>query len=104
MSSEKFMCFVPDNLKSLIDKLHENERDKTIKWLDKIINRKSIYCGHCDKLIKCSGPCETDMVRGWCDCTGGLCYQCYKGDTQDSPCPLYSTKEERDEYWENHFK
>ena len=98
-----FMNFVPYNIKSFVDNLPEKEKDQTIQWLGKILKRGSIYCGHCDVLIKCSGPCNLNNIRGSCVC-GQTCYKCHKGDNYDAPCPSSDTKEDIEEYWKTRYR
>ena len=87
MGKNKFMKFVPSSLIYLIENnMTEDEQKEIENFFKRLILKKSVYCGHCDKLIKCSGPCKLEMIRGSCDC-GYLCYHCYKGDNWDSPCP-----------------
>jgi len=77
MSKKKFMKFVPYNLVNLIENnMTDDEIDEIENFFKRLILKKSVYCGHCDKLIKCSGPCELYLIRGSCNC-GYLCYSCY---------------------------
>ena len=89
LSKKKFMKFVPYNLVNLIENnMTDEEQLKMENFFKRLILKKSVYCGHCNKLIKCSGPCGLEMIRGSCNC-GYLCYGCYKGDNWDAPCPKY---------------
>ena len=99
---EKFMKFVPFGVKQSINKLSEKEQEEIKKFLEKLINKSSVYCEHCNTLIKCCGPCDLNTIRGYC--CGPLCYKCYKGDNWNSPCPSVATKNEKDKYLKTHCK
>ncbi len=100
---ESFMKFVPSDIRYIVQNLTEREKSQMMDFLGKLITSKATYCGHCDKLIQCDGPCEFNIIRGSCNC-GSLCYHCYKGDNWDAPCPLSATGDDITSYWKTHYK
>lgn len=85
--SKTFKTFTPPDVKFIISKLPDNEQNTIIHFITKLLEKKSKFCGHCGKLLECSGPCDMQYRFYGCYGCGPVCYDCEKGDTHDLPCP-----------------
>jgi hypothetical protein len=97
--SKIFESFTPSEVKLIISKLPNDDQETLTEFITKLLKRKSIFCGHCNTLLECSGPCGTNEYFSGCHGCGRVCYDCSKGENYDSPCPKLSSKEEIEKYW-----